>query len=293
MAKMGSHVEQSIDALYEAAPPAFTIARDALAKRLKAEGHSVESARVKALRKPTALAYVLNQLARHHPDELAQLVDVGRVLARAQRKALRGEAGRGLRDAITKQRAVVTALTTHTAALMKELGLATGHLDAIAAALQAALVDPAVGEKLEEGRLEKAPEAAAGFPGASAAPIDDHDVEPRRARRAAPSAPSRPEKANAQTRAQANARARAEAHERANGAKQERAEARAHAQAERRSRRAALDATATELETEAEKAVAAAAEAKRAATTAARTASAALAAAKRARRQARQVRPAR
>ena len=49
---------------------------------------------------------------------------------------------------------------------MKKLGLAaTGHLEKIAGALQAALVDPAVGERLEEGRRGKVPDLAAGFLG--------------------------------------------------------------------------------------------------------------------------------
>ena len=66
-------VDQGIDALYEGAPAGFTAARDALAKRLKANGDAEASARVKELRRPTAMAYVLNQLARRHPDDLAGL----------------------------------------------------------------------------------------------------------------------------------------------------------------------------------------------------------------------------
>ena len=285
MTKRGSDVEQSIDALYEAAPAAFTKERDALAKRLKAQASDAASARVKALRKPTAIAYVLNQLARRHPDELAELVDVGRVLARAQRKALRGEAGNDLRDAITKQRAVVTALTAQTAAVMKELGLAGGHLDAIAAALQAALVDPAVGEQLEEGRLEKVPEAASGFPGASAGPVEEVD-EPARVR-------TRAEKASphaAPAKTDAKARAKADAERVARAKADARAQELARAKAERKERRAALETRASALEAEAKTAMAASAEAKRAAAVAAHKATAAVAAARRARGEVRSAR---
>jgi hypothetical protein len=166
--------DQALDELYRASPGTFTGKRDALAKELKAAGDVEGSSALKALRKPSQIAYVLNQLARRHADDLAELVDVGRELARAQRKALRGEAGSDLRDAIARQRSVVAGLTAKTATLMGELDVpTTGHLDEIASALQAALVDPAVGAKLEEGRLEKVPAPAAGFPGAS-----PQDVEP-------------------------------------------------------------------------------------------------------------------
>ena len=161
-------LDAALDELYGASPAEFTAKRDALAKALKGAADAAGAADVKARRKPTQLAYVLNQLARTHADELAELVDVGRELARSQRKALRGEAGHDLRDAIARQRSVVSGLTTQTATLMRELGVpVTGHLDEIASALQAALVDPAVGAQLEEGRLEKVPAPAAGFPGAA------------------------------------------------------------------------------------------------------------------------------
>jgi hypothetical protein len=162
-------VDAEIDELYANAPDAFTKKRDELAKRLKAEGRSDAAASVKSLRKPTQIAYILNQVARRFADEVGELVDVGRELARAQRKALRGgDASGDLRTAIGRQRDVVRDLTTKTGGLMRELGVSTtGHLDEIAGALQAALVDPIVGAQLEEGRLEKVPERAAGFPGAA------------------------------------------------------------------------------------------------------------------------------
>src|SRR5665811_922073 len=90
-------LDQALDELYRASPAEFTGKRDALAKRLKAAGEVAGAADVKAQRRPTLIAYVLNQLARKHAGELADLVDVGRELARAQRKALRGEAGTDLR----------------------------------------------------------------------------------------------------------------------------------------------------------------------------------------------------
>jgi hypothetical protein len=208
--------DQALDELYRASPGTFTGKRDALAKELKAAGDVEGSSALKALRKPSQIAYVLNQLARRHADDLAELVDVGRELARAQRKALRGEAGSDLRDAIARQRSVVAGLTAKTATLMGELDVpTTGHLDEIASALQAALVDPAVGAKLEEGRLEKVPAPAAGFPGAS-----PQDVEPEPVR-----APAKASKAKVHARAEEEQREALATKERREAEREEKAAA--------------------------------------------------------------------
>jgi hypothetical protein len=225
---VGSDVDAEIDDLYANAPDAFTKKRDELAKRLKADGRADIAATVKALRKPTQIAYVLNQVTRRFADEIGELVDVGRELARAQRKALRGgDASGDLRAAIGRQRDVVRDLTTKTGGLMRELGIAaTGHLDEIAGALQAALVDPIVGAQLEEGRLDKVPSAAAGFPGAS--PPREVEAE----REIPPPPKSAPRKKTAQQR-KADARAaKREAAERAREEKERTREAKERAKRE-------------------------------------------------------------
>jgi hypothetical protein len=220
--------DQALDELYAASPADFTAKRDALAKALKAAGDVAGSSEVKAHRRPTQIAYVLNQLARKYAVDLAELVDVGRELARAQRKALRGEPGSDLRDAIARQRSVVAGLTAKTATLMAELGVpTTGHLDEIASALRAALVDPAVGAELEEGRLDKVPAPAAGFPGAAP---QEAEAEPEHVRA----------KATAKAKHHADARARADEKRRAA------VEAKARREAEREEKaRAARKAAAS------------------------------------------------
>jgi hypothetical protein len=219
----GTELDAALDELYGAAPAEFTPRRDALAKRLKEAGDAAAASELKARRKPTQLAYVLNQLARRHADDVAELVDVGRELARAQRKALRGEAGHDLRDAIARQRGVVAGLTSKAAKLMGELGVAvSGHLDEIAGALRTAMVDPGVGAQLEEGRLEKVPETAAGFPGTTTLQLV----------RSEPEAPDADADANANAKAHAHAHAHAKAHR----AETTRAEARERAREEQKER---------------------------------------------------------
>jgi hypothetical protein len=155
-----------LEELYGAAPGDFTKTRAALAKRLLDAGDEAGAASVREKCKPTQAAWILNQLARRHPDEVAELVDVGRDLARAQRSAVRGSTSTSLRETIDRQRKVLTELTHVARKVMADLGVKTAaHFDEVAAALRTAVVDPVVGAQLEEGSLEKAPEAAAGFGG--------------------------------------------------------------------------------------------------------------------------------
>src|SRR5438132_1242423 len=70
LAPMATSLDEALEDLYRATPEAFTAKRDALAKRLKDEGDADAAGAVKARRKPTQIAYVLNQLARRHPGEL-------------------------------------------------------------------------------------------------------------------------------------------------------------------------------------------------------------------------------
>ena len=163
----------ALDELYGETPDRFVLKRAELAKAAKAAGDKELASQIEQRRKPTTTAWILNQLARRRPDDVAALVDAGRALQRAQRKAMRGEAS-DLRGAIQKQRDVVASVAETTAHMMDTLGVdAEQHLPDVARALQAALVDPVVGAQLEEGRLEKTPEAAAQFPGAETAETGD------------------------------------------------------------------------------------------------------------------------
>jgi len=247
-------VEEALEELYSTHPSDFTKKRDAIAKELKARGDGEAASAVRARRKPTQVAWVLNQLARRYPDDVAELVDVGRELAREQRKALRGEATASFRGSIDRQRRVVGGLTRKTADLMKELGVdPSGHLDEVASALQAALVDPAVGARLEEGRLEKPPEAAAGFSGPlPTGPLPR--ISPRPAKEARPERPAatRPRR-GAETAAKKRAEARERAERQAQALAQKRALAKERAErqaAERAEKKAVAALRAAEREAE-------------------------------------------
>ena len=86
------------DDLYGLPLAEFTPARDARAKELKAE-KSPLAAEVKALRKPSTAAWVVDLLVRRQAAQVEQVLSVGAALREAQAAMSAGE----LR-ALTKQR---------------------------------------------------------------------------------------------------------------------------------------------------------------------------------------------
>lgn len=64
----------------------FTVARDRLAKRLRAEGRADDADPVARLRKPTVAAWALNLAARAHPEAVDELLESHRRLRRAGTK---------------------------------------------------------------------------------------------------------------------------------------------------------------------------------------------------------------
>lgn len=136
--------------LYALPPEEFTAARDAAAKQDKS---------LKALRKPTVSAWVVNTLVRREALLLDQLITLGVELGAAQLQrdpaALRtlGDQRRQLVGAVT-QRAVELADREVTSAVRLE----------VEATLEAALADPASAEAVRSGQLVRAL-SFAGFGG--------------------------------------------------------------------------------------------------------------------------------
>lgn len=72
------------DSLFQLPLAEFTGARNALAARLKKEGKALDAERVKALAKPSAPAWAVNQLYWQDPDAIEQLLETGERLRKAQ-----------------------------------------------------------------------------------------------------------------------------------------------------------------------------------------------------------------
>ena len=144
-----------IDRLYGLPLEEFTPARDTASKELRAAGERDAAAEVKRLRKPSRLAWALNQVRRHDPEPVDKLIAAGERLQEAQRQLV--EAGeRGLlRDAAAEERELVGRIAD-----LAERELATSGHPANATAqgklfstLHAAAADPEVRDALAAGRL--------------------------------------------------------------------------------------------------------------------------------------------
>ncbi|SFR70259.1 hypothetical protein SAMN05428970_0898 [Agromyces sp. CF514] len=164
------------DELYGLPPEAFTAARNARAKQLRADDRALADA-VAELRKPSAPAWLVNQLVRLRPDELDQLFELG-----AQLRAAQAEVDAAALTALARERRkVVGAVAADAGALADELGhpVRGPVLDDVASTLQAAMTDAAATDAVRSGRLVRSLEAigtevdltdavAAWTPGASA-----------------------------------------------------------------------------------------------------------------------------
>jgi hypothetical protein len=148
-------VDPEVEELYGLPLDEFTKARDALARARTKEQGKEAGAAVKALRKPSVVAWALNQLARRHPGDVEALLGAGTRLRRAQTAALEGGDPDELRDATRAETAEVQALAGQARSILAEggkSGSATQE-ERLAATLRAAAVDDVAGDLLRRGVL--------------------------------------------------------------------------------------------------------------------------------------------
>ncbi len=189
-------LDDRIDQLYAGPADGFIAARDELAKELRSAKDKDGAATVKALRKPTAAAWAVNQLAHTARRDIARLLDVGEALREAHEALADGKGDAGIRTASTKRRKLVGALTEKAVALLGAGGEA--QREAISNTFDAAVADPDAGITVQEGRLVKELAAPSGLgaglvvPTAAALPRESsaRREERRAARAAAKNGPS-------------------------------------------------------------------------------------------------------
>lgn len=157
--------EEIADALYGGPREAFIPARAERAAEAKAAGDADLAKRVKALRKPSTAAWLVNQLARRHRDELAALADLGEQL-RAAHEDLDGDR---LRRLSTRRREAIDALTERARAI-PDSPPGEAVLDQVTGTLQAATAEAAVADTVAAGRLDAAV-APSGFEQWLVAPV--------------------------------------------------------------------------------------------------------------------------
>lgn len=148
-------MDSEVEALYGLPLDEFTRARDALARARAKEQGKEAGAAVKALRKPSVVAWALNQLARRSADEVEALLEAGARLRRAQTAALEGGDPDELREATKAEAAEVQALADQAGSILREEGRggSAAHTERLATTLRAAAVDAEAGDLLRRGVL--------------------------------------------------------------------------------------------------------------------------------------------
>jgi hypothetical protein len=207
------------DQLYGLPLEDFVAERDALAKRLRADGRRAEADEVKALHKPPAVVWAVNQLMRTQHKPAKALV------AAADRAAKNP----GDRDALRAHHDALGELTAAGAGLLsgKGRGLSEDALLRVRSALHAASLDRGTREDFIAGRLSEEP-APAGFAAIAAMPAPKSRKKAPKAPPPPPEPPAPPRPTKAQLKRVERAEARiAKLREQLQEAEQELADARA------------------------------------------------------------------
>ena len=143
-----------VDALYRLAPEDFVTARDSLSRVLRASGERAMAAQITALRRPSVAAWLVNQIVRERPDDIAELVETGAVLRETQGAVLAGRADGAQLQALTAgRRLLIDALVAAARELAQRSGRKAAPLDAVDATLVAATADEAAAQAVTTGRL--------------------------------------------------------------------------------------------------------------------------------------------
>ena len=177
-----SSIESSIDRLYQGPLAEFVSARTALARILaKTPGGSDDAKRVKALQKPAAAAWAVNQVYWHARPFYDRLIKSGAALRTAQISALGGRAA-DLRGAAEVHRKALAAAVKEAQGLASSAGV-NPNPDSLTQTLEALSLATKAGEA--PGRLTQPVqpagfEALAGIAVRDAPPAALHAVSTRR-----------------------------------------------------------------------------------------------------------------
>jgi hypothetical protein len=138
--------DADLDTLFATPPVSFIGARNALASKARDAGQRDRALQIEALRKPTMVVWLVNQLARRQGADVAALLTAGKRLREA---SLKGSGPAPLREANEAWRAAVAR------ALQGIRTIAGRDIDEprIVATLTGAVADPAHANRLAHGQL--------------------------------------------------------------------------------------------------------------------------------------------
>ncbi|HET7705404.1 MAG TPA: hypothetical protein VFM36_04915, partial [Thermoanaerobaculia bacterium] len=114
--------DKEIDALFRLPLAEFTSARNALAARFKKEKRPIDAERAKAIPKPPAPAWAVNQLYWENPKAIDKLVAIARRVRQAQTGKIKNVDVRALLD---EKKQMTVELMERAAAILREAGHAT------------------------------------------------------------------------------------------------------------------------------------------------------------------------
>jgi len=146
-------LSQVADELYALVPAEFTAARDEHAKQARAAGERQVAAEIRKLTRPTASAWLVNQLVRQAKDPMSRLFEIAQRLQDAQREL----AGDRMRELAGDRRQIIAELLPVASSLATRAGqqASPAVLGEVRSTLEAALADPAAGEAVRSGRLTR------------------------------------------------------------------------------------------------------------------------------------------
>lgn len=151
LSALAINLDKEIDRLYALPLDRFTDARDTRVKELRSGGEREAADHLKKARKPTAAAWVANQLARNERMNVRALLTAGEQLRDGQAELMRGGKPDELRRAEESERRALSALLD----AGRELADGDMTLRKLESTLRAAAIDPEARALLERGRLTK------------------------------------------------------------------------------------------------------------------------------------------
>jgi flagellar biosynthesis chaperone FliJ len=147
-------LDAAVDALYARPLDEFIAARDAAARQAADSGDRLGAERVKRLPKPSVAAWVINRVARDHPQEIQALADLGDELRAATEDRDRSRI-RAL-DHLRRERTDALVHTVRDAGEVGGRAVSPAVLDRLTETLTAAVMDPDAAAAVRAGRLSRA-----------------------------------------------------------------------------------------------------------------------------------------
>jgi hypothetical protein len=209
---------ERVDQLYGLPLDEFTPARDALTKELRSGGNRDAATWVKGLRKPSAAAWLVNQLARTQRKDAERLINAAEQLQEAQQRVLAGKSSSGeLARAGVEQSEAIRGLMAKAPGMLDSRGHSPtdATLEKAEQTLRAVPLDERAREEFANGRLTRE-HRATGFglldaDVAAAAAVSAISAAPAKTKRERAPGPAKPkpDKAAQEKQRRAEQRARA------------------------------------------------------------------------------------